>query len=163
MNIRSISTKVLLTLILTIILTFSFFFYILMYSYRNEKLHKINQAGQEAMTRLLTTSSLLYSAESTESSINFAEHSFYNEMTINSSIQSITLYSIDNSLKLRFERNEQWLPIQVNTEPSFQYDAARYCPAVFMRCSFCSSSLVLSRRSAAGKAHWIPAWSGSMF
>ena len=122
MNIRSISTKVLLTLILTIILTFSFFFYILMYSYRNEKLHKINQAGQEAMTRLLTTSSLLYSAESTESSINFAEHSFYNEMTINSSIQSITLYSIDNSLKLRFERNEQWLPIQVNTEPSFQYD-----------------------------------------
>ena len=122
MNIKSISTKVLLTLILTIILTFSFFFYILMYSHHNEKLHEINQEGQKSITRLLTISSLLYSSESNKTSIEFTELFFYNEMMINSSIQSITLYSIDNSLKLRFERNKQWAPIQVNTEPNFQYD-----------------------------------------
>ena len=97
MNIKSISTKVLLTLILTIILTFSFFFYILMYSHHNEKLHEINQEGQKSITRLLTISSLLYSSESNKTSIEFTELFFYNEMMINSSIQSITLYSIDNS------------------------------------------------------------------
>ena len=50
MNLKSLTVKTLLTLIITIVLTFSFFLYLSMYSNRNQHLRQINTNGQNAMT-----------------------------------------------------------------------------------------------------------------
>lgn len=123
MNIKSISTKILLTLILTIVLTSSFFLYLFMYSSRTENLRRINSEGTKVMSRLLTVSSMLYSAnESSETRIKYAEQFFNNEVEANSFIQSIALYATDKSLKLYIGRDDKWKPIRLEEEPQFQYD-----------------------------------------
>lgn len=122
MNIKSISTKILLTLILTIVLTFSFFLYLFMYSNRTENLRQINNEGSKVMARLLAVSSMLYSSESSENRIKYAEQFFNNEIEANSFIQSIALYAADKSLKLYIGRDDKWKPIRLETEPQFQYD-----------------------------------------
>ncbi|MEE1290717.1 MAG: response regulator [Spirochaetota bacterium] len=122
MNLKSLTVKTLLTLIITIVLTFSFFLYLSMYSNRNQHLRQINTNGQNAMTRLSTISSILYSHESEENCIKIAERFFYNEMKSNFYIQSITFYATDKSLILRLQRNEDWEIVRVEKEPQFQYN-----------------------------------------
>lgn len=122
MNIKSISIKTLVTLILTIILTFSFFLYLFIYSNRTKELRQISINEQEILTRLQTVSSILYSFEPDDKRKGYVEQFFHNEMDANLSIQSITLYDTKKSLMLRFERNEDWLPVSVKVEPKFQYD-----------------------------------------
>lgn len=122
MNIKSISIKILLTLILTIVLTFSFFLYLSMYSSRTENLRQINNEGTKVMTRLLAVSSMLYSSESSENRIKYAEQFFTNEIEANSFIQSIALYAADKSLELYIGRDDKWKPMRMETEPYFQYD-----------------------------------------
>lgn len=122
MNIKSISTKILLTLVLTIIFTFSFFLYLFMYSNRTENLRQINSEGAKVMTRLLTISSMLYSSEPSENHIKYAEQFFNNEIEANSFIQSIALYAADKSLELYIGRDNEWKPVRMEAEPDFQYD-----------------------------------------
>ena len=80
MNIKSISIKTLVTLILTIILTFSFFLYLFIYSNRTKELRQISINEQEILTRLQTVSSILYSFEPDDKRKGYVEQFFHNEM-----------------------------------------------------------------------------------